>query len=58
MEHCKLMAQHEDLGVLGHAVDLVDADRLCEAMDDAVEGERHRRRATPSSSCPVKTPDE
>ena len=41
-EHGQLVAQHEDLGVLGHAVHLVDADRLCEATDQAVEeGERH-----------------
>jgi len=59
LEHGLLMAQHEDLGVLGHAVHLVDADHLCEATDEAVgEGERHRWRASPSSSCLVKLPDE
>ena len=59
LEHGELMAQHEDLGVLGHAVHPVDADRLCDATDEAVEeGERHGRRASPSSSCLVKPPDE
>jgi len=51
------MVQHEDLGVLGHAVHLVDADRLCDATHELVEeGERHRGRASPSSSCLVKLP--
>ena len=59
LEHGQLMAQHEDLGVLGYAVHLVDADRLCDATDEVVEeGERHRRRASPSSSFLVKPPDE
>jgi hypothetical protein len=59
LEHSQLMAQPEDLCVLGHAVHLVDADRLCKATDDPIqEGERHRWRASPNSSCPVKPPDE
>ena len=42
LEHGQLMAQHEDLGVLGHGVHLVDADRLGDATDEPVEeGERH-----------------
>jgi hypothetical protein len=36
LEHGQLMAQHEDLGVLGHAARLVDADRLYDATDEAV----------------------
>ena len=36
LEHGQLMAQHEDLGVLGHAARLVNADRLYDATDEAV----------------------
>ena len=59
LEHGQLVTQHQDLGVLGHAVHLVDADRLCEATYEAIEeGEGHRWRASLSSSCLVKLPDE
>ena len=51
LQHGKLVAQHEDLGVLGHSVHLVDTDRFGDAKDKAVEkGERHSRRAWPSRS--------
>ena len=54
-EHGELVAEHEDLGVLGHRVHPVDADRFEDAVDEAVEeGERHGRRASPSSSYLVK----
>jgi hypothetical protein len=41
-EHGELMAECEDLGVLGYLFHPVDADRLEDAVDEAVEkGERH-----------------
>ena len=46
LEHRQLVTQHEDLGVLGHRVHLVDADRFGDAQKEAVEeGERHEQRA-------------
>ncbi len=55
LEHGQLMAQHEDLGVLSHAVHPVDADCLGDATEEAVEeGEGHRWRASLNSSCLVK----
>jgi hypothetical protein len=59
LEHGQLMAQHEDLGVLRHSVHPMNADRFEHAVNEAVEeGERHRRRASPSRSYLVKPPDE
>jgi len=59
LEHGELVAQHEDLGVLGQGVHPVDTYRLGDATDEAIEeGERHRRRASFSASCLVNPPDE
>ena len=46
LEDGELVVQHEDLGVFGHNVHLVDADRFGDAANQAVEeGERHEQRA-------------
>jgi len=46
LEGDELVAQHEDLGVSGHSVNLVDADRFGDEANEAVEeGERHEQRA-------------
>ena len=59
LEHGELVAQHEDLGVLCHRVRPVDADRLEDAPDEAIEkGEHHGQRASSSSTCLVKPADE
>jgi hypothetical protein len=59
LEHGQLVAQHEDLGVLGHRVHLVDADCSDKSTDEAVEeGERHGQRASFSASCLVNSLDE
>jgi hypothetical protein len=59
LEHGQLVTQHEDLGVLGHRVHPMNPNHLDDTADEAVEeGERHGRRASPSSSCLVKPPDE
>ncbi len=59
LEHGKLMAQHEDLGVLRDSVHPMKADRFEHAVDKAIkERERHGWRASPSRWCVVKVKDE
>ena len=50
-QHGELVAQHEDLRVLGDVVHPVDAGQLDAASDQAVE-EAERHRAGASSSAP------
>jgi hypothetical protein len=54
-QHGQLVAEHEDLGVLGGCVHAVDAEHFQDAPDETVEeGERHGGRASPSSFPLVK----
>ena len=58
-EEGQLVTQHEDLGVLRHRVHPVDADRIEDAVDKALEErERRGRRASFSQSSLVKAPNE
>jgi hypothetical protein len=54
-EHGQLMAQHQDLCVLGHRVHPVNVDRIEDAADESVEErEGHGLRAWSRPSCLVK----
>jgi hypothetical protein len=59
LKHGELVLKHEDLGVFGHPVHPVDADRFKDAADEAVkERERHGQRASSSLTCLVKPANE
>jgi hypothetical protein len=54
-QHGQLVAEHEDLGILGSCVHAVDAEHFQDAPDETVEeGECHGGRASPSSFPLVK----
>ncbi len=54
-QHSQLVAQHEDLRVLGDVVHPVDPDQLDDASDESVEeAEGHGAGASSSASCLVK----
>jgi hypothetical protein len=55
LEHGKLVAEHQDLCVLGGVVHPEDPEQFDDAADQAVEeAERHGRGASPSLSWLVK----
>lgn len=50
----ELVAEHEDLGVLAGGVNVMNANELDEATDQAVGGaEHHTQAGSPSPSCLV-----
>ena len=54
-QHSQLLAQHEDLRVLGDVVHPVDPDQLDDASDESVEeAEGHGAEASFSASLLVK----
>ncbi len=54
-QHGELVAQHEDLRVLGHGVPPASRDQLNDASDQTVEeAERHGTGASPTASSLVK----
>jgi hypothetical protein len=48
MQHSQLVAEHEDLSVLGRGIHPMDANDLNDAPDDTVEkGQGHDQQASP-----------
>src|ERR1019366_4539073 len=55
-QNCQLVAQHENLRVLGHLVHPIHEDQLEDAPEEPVEeGQRRELRASPSASWLVKS---